>query len=215
MTHTHTYSFSLVFSLAITLLLLPHRNLQAEADETHSAIGHNTEKSKDVLDSWFIDFETAGLWKVGNSTDLDYVVLPQTVSWRYLPFRNWKFAGGDMIIRNRLSFLAQYFAKGAESYYLGFSGGPTLEWWNEEQNFSLYFYIGGGAGWVDSTDIIGGQGQDFTFNWYMQAGAHFRLTHNLLLTSGLSFQHLSNQGQAERNPGLNSLGPTIGLSLQF
>lgn len=171
--------------------------------------------SKNVLDSWFIDFDTASLWKITNTTDLNYIVLPQIVSWRSRPFLQWELGSGDLVVRNRISLLAEYFLEGAESYYFGFSGSPALEWWNAEQNFSLYFYVGGGAGFVDSTDIEGGQGQDFTFNWFVQTGARFRLSETLYVTGGLLFQHLSNQGLSDRNPGLNSLGPTVGLSWQF
>lgn len=215
MTCSRTHSFSLIFCLAVIVLLTPRHTIQAEATNADSAIGHGAEKSKDVLDSWFIDFDTAGLWKITNTTKLNYIVLPQIVSWRSRPIFHWKFAGGNMMLRNRISFLSEYFLEGAESYYFGFSGAPALEWWNAEQNFSLYFYVGGGAGMVDSTNIEGGQGQDFTFNWYVQTGARFRLNENLLFTGGLLFQHLSNQGQSERNPGLNSLGPSVGLSWQF
>ena len=203
-----------IVSLVLAGLLLSFQTTQAGDIELSDA-SEPAPAKKDVLDSWFIDFDTASLWKISNTTDLNYIVLPQIVSWRSRPFLQWELGRGDVIVRNRLSFLAEYFLEGAESYYVGFSGSPALEWWNDEQNFSLYFYVGGGAGWVDSTDIEGGQGQDFTFNWFAQTGARFRLYEGLYVTGGLLFQHLSNQGMSDRNPGLNSLGPTVGLSWQF
>ncbi len=199
------------FAVALLFLSL----CPSQAAEDNNPADKNAVKSKDVLDSWFIDFDTAGLWKITNVTDLNYVVLPQIVSWRSRQIFRWDLAGGDLVVRNRISLLAEYFVEGAESYYLGFSGSPALEWWNAEQDFSLYFYVGGGAGFVDSTNIEGGQGQDFAFNWFVQTGARFRLSENLLITGGLLFQHISNQGQSDRNPGLNSLGPTLGLSWEF
>ncbi|NOY00163.1 MAG: acyloxyacyl hydrolase [Verrucomicrobia bacterium] len=200
--------------LASLLLLSQAQRLQA-GDNDLSDVSDTAAPTKNVIDSWFIDFDTAALWKITNTTDLNYFILPQTLSWRSPHIFRWDLGGGDLIVRNRLSLLTQYFQQGAESYYLGFSGSPALEWWNAEQNFSLYFYIGGGAGFVDSTNIDGGQGQDFTFNWFVQTGARFRLNETLFVTGGLLFQHLSNQGLSERNPGLNALGPTFGLSWQF
>lgn len=205
---------NLIYSLVLAGLLLSFKSVHA-ADKSLEDISEPITDSKDVLDSWFIDFDTASIWKITNTTDLNYIVLPQIVSWRSRPFLQWEFGNGDLIVRNRLSLLGEYFLEGAESYYFGFSGSPALEWWNTEQNFSLYFYIGGGAGFVDSTDIEGGQGQDFTFNWFVQTGARFRLNESLYITGGLLFQHLSNQGMSDRNPGLNSLGPTVGLSWKF
>ena len=70
-------------------------------------------------------------------------------------------------------------------------------------------------GFVDSSGVEGGQGQDFAFNWFAQTGARFRLNETLFVTGGLLFQHISNQGLSDRNPGLNALGPTIGLSWEF
>ncbi len=187
----------------------------AQAGDEQAALGQAPTPTKDVLDSWFIDFDTAALWKITDVTDLNYIVLPQIVSWRSTSIFRWDLGSGDLVFRNRLSLLGEYFLEGAESYYFGFSGCPALEWWNAEQNFSLYFYVGGGAGFVDSTDIEGGQGQDFAFNWFVQTGARFRVSERLFVTGGLLFQHISNQGQADRNPGLNSLGPTLGLSWEF
>jgi hypothetical protein len=206
-------AFSRSISLALLALLLA--SLQSQAADGLEPVNKAAVAPKDVIDSWFIDFDTAALWKVTNVTELNYLVLPQIVSWRSPHILQWDLGGGDLIVRNRISLLAEYFLEGAESYYLGFSGSPALEWWNAEQDFSLYFYAGGGAGFVDSTDVEGGQGQDFCFNWFVQTGARFRLSEQLFITGGLLFQHISNRNLADRNPGLNSLGPTFGLSWEF
>lgn len=208
-----TSAFFRFISIALLAWLLAVQ--QSPAADGMEPVNKDVGASKNVIDSWFIDFDTAALWKVSNVTELNYFVLPQIVSWRSPHFLQWDLAGGDLIVRNRISLLAEYFVEGAESYYLGFSGSPALEWWNAKQNFSLYFYAGGGAGFVDSTDIEGGQGQDFCFNWFVQTGARFRLNETLFVTGGLLFQHISNRNLADRNPGLNSLGPTVGLSWEF
>ena len=185
------------------------------AGEKNEAVGKVAQEPQSVLDSWFIDYDTASLWKITNVTDLNYLILPQIFSYRSRAIKQWDLGDGNLIVRNRFSLLGEYFLEGAESYYFGFSGSPALEWWNAEENFSLYFYAGGGVGFVDSTDIEGGQGQDFAFNWFVQTGVRFRLSERLFATGGLLFQHISNRNLAETNPGLNALGPTLGLSWKF
>ena len=74
----------------------------APAADCSCAVGKDVVQAKDVLDSWFIDFDTASLWKITNTTDLNYIVLPQIVSWRSRPFLHWELGNGDLVIRNRL-----------------------------------------------------------------------------------------------------------------
>ena len=68
------------------------------------------------------------------------------------------------------------------------------------------FAVGGGAGAIDSTDVVGGQGQDFTFNWFANLGLRYQLNEDFSLQGGLLFQHLSNAGATDPNPGLDVLG---------
>jgi hypothetical protein len=81
--------------------------------------------------------------------------------------------------------------------------------------WSVFGSIGGGVGWVDAQNVPGGQGQDFTLNWYGQLGVSRVLTDSWSLRASAMFQHLSNGGQTNPNPGLDSLGFTFGVSRSF
>jgi hypothetical protein len=63
--------------------------------------------------------------------------------------------------------------------------------------------------------VPGGQGQDFTLNWFAQLGLRRELTENLSLLGGAYFLHHSNGGQTSPNPGIDALGFTVGLGWTF
>ena len=111
--------------------------------------------------------------------------------------------------------LVEPIARGPESVYLGVSAGPFLEYWFAGQKACSYASAGGGVGSIDSGNVPGGQGQDFTLNWYVTSGLRYYLKANLAIHAGLFFQHLSNGGATDPNPGLNCLGPVVGLSWRF
>ena len=74
---------------------------------------------------------------------------------------------------------------------------------------------GGGIGWVDAQNVPGGQGQDFTLNWYGQLGIARVLNEAWSVRASAMFQHHSNGGATNPNPGLDSLGVLIGVSRSF
>ena len=116
-----------------------------------------------------VTFETGAIWRITDSTAIDYVVLPQMLSFR-IPI-DWTRdleSGGTFAIRTRLSLLGEYFLEGPETYFFGFHGSPSMEWWNAERDFAILYSVGGGVGFLDSTAVEGGHGQDFNFNWFMQ-----------------------------------------------
>jgi lipid A 3-O-deacylase len=63
--------------------------------------------------------------------------------------------------------------------------------------------------------VLGGQGQDRTLNWFSQLGVEHRLTDHLSLRLSGYFQHHSNGGATDPNPGLNSLGVLGGVGWTF
>mgnify|MGYP000202059350 CR=1 FL=1 len=69
----------------------------------------------------------------------------------------------------------QAIATGPETAYLGFSASPSIEYWFPGRTTALYASVGGGFGTIDSTDVPGGQGQDFTLNWFAAAGVRHYL----------------------------------------
>lgn len=166
-------------------------------------------------DQWTADYETAAAWRVTHDTSVAYVVLPQILSLRAPQHGRIKVGGNDLTLRSKFSLLVEPIARGPESIYLGLSAGPSLEYWFAGENACWYTGAGGGFGWIDSTDVPGGQGQDFTLNWYATSGLRYFPKPGLSVHGGVFFQHLSNGGATDPNPGLNALGPVLGVSWQF
>ena len=161
---------------------------------------------------------TAMLWKVGGGgSQLPYVLMPQIVSLRIPPINERPFAGGVLVFRSRFSLLLEPIVRGPEHYFVGVAAAGELEWRNPTDRFSLFFASGGGFGLMDSKgyQVAGGQGQDFNLNWLIHGGLRYRTAAGWQWTAGLYFQHISNKGLNKINPGVNALGPTLGLSRRF
>lgn len=161
---------------------------------------------------------TGVLWKVGDAaTPLSYVILPQIISLKIPPLveRPWK--GGTLVLRSRFSLLLEPISVGPEDSYLGLAAAGEIEFRHPESRFEAFFASGGGFGWLNSKgyEIVGAQGQDFNLNWLVHAGLRFRTNSGWRWSAGLYFQHISNRGMNDINPGLNSLGPTLSLSRRF
>lgn len=162
------------------------------------------------------DFESGLIWNVGNNTPISYRIVPTQVSWRSPAFYEKEFSDlSKFVIRHQVSLLADWIQEGPEDYYLGLSAGPSLEWWSPQDKWSVYLSAGGGVGMTNSTDVVGGLGQDFTLNWFAKSGVRYQINQNLGLFGGAYFQHLSNGGQTDPNPGIDALGFTMGVSYSF
>ena len=207
------------FLLAVSVLLLSAAILvagpvQKAQPQEPVAAG----PSHDPVDHWEVGFDTAALWSVGGgASPLQYVFLPQIITIKTHSIFNLPMCGGDLVLRNRVSFLAEPIVEGPESYFIGAAAGGSLEWWNAQRSFSVFLSSGGGVGWMDAQGYVveGGQGQDFNLNWYIHSGLSCRFTENLSASLGLYFQHVSNGGQNDVNPGVNALGPTLGVAWHF
>jgi lipid A 3-O-deacylase len=172
----------------------------------------------DPTEHWQVGLETSSFWKFGgNATDLNYQFLAQIVTFKSPAVLDWKLGSGILVVRNRLSFLGEAIIEGPESYFFGVTGGASMEWWNAQRNFSIFLSSGGGVGVMDSKgyEVVGGQGQDFNFTWYVHAGAVYRFADRWSATLGIYYQHISNRGQDPVNPGVDALGPTLGISRHF
>lgn len=197
------------------LALIPLQGALADEKSPESSV--NPESQKIV--SWkrhCIDLETGFTWNVGSNTPINYRIVPTQISWRS-PYV-WKkdFANGSkLVLRNQVSLIADWVERGPENYYIGLSGAPSLEWWSADDKWSIYTAIGGGVGLTNSTDVPGGQGQDFTFNWFAKSGVRYQLDQDFGVFGGAFFQHLSNRGATNPNPGIDALGFTVGVSFSF
>ena len=169
----------------------------------------------DHADRWAFDFESGAMWRVSNNTWLDYLVLPQIFSIRTPEHIRLDLLGRDLTVRARFSLLLEPIATGPESLYVGFSASPSIEWWLVPDTACWYTSVGGGFGWIDSQGVDGGQGQDFTYNWFATTGLRWYLSPDFAINAGAFFQHLSNRGATDPNPGLDSLGPMIGCTWSF
>jgi hypothetical protein len=174
--------------------------------------------AQDALEDWSLDFDTGALFSFeSHASALGYTFLPQTVTLRSGAVMRRELRGGTLVVRNRFSLLIQPIVYGPESYYAGVAGAPSIEWWNTARSWSAFFSIGGGFGWMDSQGyaVAGAQGQDFNFNWFVHAGVRVPLIDRLTAAAGVYFQHISNGGLDDVNPGVNALGPTIGIGWRF
>jgi len=163
-----------------------------------------------------VNIESGMLWEVGRSTPIAYRLVPTQLSWRSSDFLGHTFAGGSsLVLRHRLTLIGTLIENGPESHYLGFAGSPSLEWWDRTGTWSVFFGSGGGCGLIDSRGVPGGQGQDFTLNWFMRGGIEHVTSRQARLTAGLMFQHMSNGGKTDPNPGIDALGFTLGYAWAF
>ena len=168
-------------------------------------------------DEWELVLESGYLRNVGHNTDVDYEIIPTQLTLRSPVVWTWweSDAGAKLVVRHRVSALFESFIKGPEDYYLGVAAAPSVEYWFPSERTSLFFSIGGGIGFTNSSGGEQGQGQDFTLNWFSQLGLRQKLCENVALLGGLYFLHHSNGGQTDPNPGIDALGLTLGLGWNF
>lgn len=167
-------------------------------------------------ESWTLDVSGSFLTKViSPDTNFKYRLTPFLLTLKTPGFYHRSLAGGTFSIRHSATLLAESIYGGPETHYFGLALRPSLEWWRSDGRFFVYFSPGGGAGVIDSRGIEGGQGQDFTLNILAGAGVGWKTADRFALRAGLLFQHLSNGGQTDQNPGLNALGPELGFSVSF
>jgi lipid A 3-O-deacylase len=155
--------------------------------------------------------ESGLLWEAGVSTPIAYRMLQTQFSWRSPEVMHHQFQNGTrLVVRHRLTLIAMAILHGPESHYIAFSGSPSIEWWNRAATWSLFSGAGGGFGGIDSEGIRGGQGQDFTLNWFARVGVEHVVTKNFRLSAAMMFQHMSNGGQTKPNFGIDGLGFMLG-----
>jgi len=156
------------------------------------------------------------LWEIGTGTPFPYRLVPAQLSWRSKDFFDYPLADGShLVLRHRLTLLADLMQNGPETHYAGFSGSPSLEWWDRTGTWSLYTGAGGGFGGTDSRGIKGGLGQDLTLNWFIRGGLEHVTARNMRLNAGIMYQHMSNGGMTKPNPGIDALGFVLGYGWVF
>jgi len=163
-----------------------------------------------------ITLESGLLWEVGHNTPLAYRLVPTQLSWRSPRAFGRTFTDGSrLLVRHRLTLLGTWVQQGPESHYIAVTGSPSVEWWGKEGKWCLFGGSGGGFGWLDSQGVKGAQGQDFTLNWFARAGIEHVTPGRGCLSAGVMFQHMSNGGQTNPNPGIDAVGFTVGYAWSF
>jgi hypothetical protein len=164
--------------------------------------------------TWTTELHTGALWSIGsNASPLDYQLLPQLLTLKTPAHGHLQTGSHTWVIRSRASLEITPVIQGPESYFIGVTFAPSLECWNASRTLSTFFSAGGGIGWMDSQGqtLPGAQGQDFNLTWFIHTGLTWHITPHLSASLGARFQHISNGGQNDINPGIDSLGPTLGL----
>jgi len=171
----------------------------------------------EIPDSWEWAMESGWLAQVGNNTRADYEIIPTQLTLRSPVVWTWwsDDDGAQLIVRHRISVLYETIIKGPEDYHLGFNAAPSVEYWLPSGMTSVFFSIGGGAGWINSAGGADGQGQDLTLNWFSNLGVRQRIFEHTSLLAGVYFIHHSNLGMTDPNPGIDALGFTLGLGMTF
>jgi hypothetical protein len=178
---------------------------QAHAQSAHPA------------DRWEFALEGGYTAKVRANSPFDYRIAPFHLAWRSPAFLDlWTSPdGARLTVRHRISLVAEAISHGPETHYVGVQGAPSFELWAPDRKSAAFWEIGGGLGFIDSRGVEGGQGQDFTFNWYTQAGVRRQLKDDMALTAALYFTHHSNLGMTDPNPGIDVLGVNFGVVWSF
>ncbi len=162
-----------------------------------------------------LSLESGLLWEVGKSTPLSYRLIPTQLSWRSREMFGRPLGAGRIVLRHRFTLLGTIVQQGPEHHYVALAASPSIEWWNKAGTWNLYGGAGGGFGWLDSQGVKGGQGQDFTFNWFARGGVEHTAGRHSHWSAGIMFQHMSNGGQTNPNPGIDALGFTAGWTWKF
>ena len=167
------------------------------------------------FDKWEMGVEMGYATKIKHNSPLVYKIVPTQLVWRTpVAAELWRGADGmSLTLRNRLAIVAETYVKGAEDYYVGFAGSPVLELWAADRKSALFYEMGGGSGFTNSKKVVGGQGQDFAFNWFMHLGMRRQFNEKMTFTGGMYFVHHSNLGMTKPNPGIDVLGLNFGLMM--
>lgn len=162
------------------------------------------------------EVQTGALWLLNDETQSDFLLIATNFIYEPEPHFVVPLGPGSISLGPNFKILADVYAEGPESYYLGLAGGAVLEYWLPGDTTAIYFRPSGGFGVTDSAGEEGdGQGQDFTLNYEFELGVRHAITEDVSISLSAYFQHFSNGGMTEYNIGYDQLGPMIGVSWSF
>jgi hypothetical protein len=152
---------------------------------------------------------------------LRYTLVPVIGSLR------WHFTNidGPWILRGdwdtTFSLSATAIPKGAETHYFSYDMGVRRNFVPRNWRVTPYWDVRCGIGIINAKGPLGvyyAQGQNFTFNLNMGAGARYNFSPRYAISAGLNWMHISNgniSAPQYSNYGINVYGPIFGLDIQL
>ena len=187
-------------------------------DEPAGKDAHADLKPEPAWHPFSASIETAATFGYRNFND--YQLLPEIISLRYQRRPPEQFFHTPLTFSQEwaLSVALVDFEHGLENHYFGLGLGPRLIFGLPNSRFSVYadgrFFVG----WVDSTGMEGGQGQDMTFSAISSLGILYQVNPQLKIGAAFFYEHFSNGGFSEpemENIGLDTVGPSLSLNYTF
>lgn len=152
---------------------------------------------------------------------LRYTLVPILASVRWHLGDPW----GPPVIRGNwdLTFTlsATAIPKGAETHYFSYDMGLRRNFIPRNWRVTPYWDVRAGLGYIDAKGPLGvyyAQGQNFTYNINMGAGARYNFNPRYAITGGLNWMHISNGNRSApqySNYGINVYGPMFGFEVNL
>lgn len=150
-----------------------------------------------------------------------YTLVPVMASLRWHLGDPW----GPPVLRGNwdltFSASATVIPRGPETHYFSYDMGLRRNFIPRNWRVTPYWDVRAGVGYINAKGPLGvyyAQGQNFTFNINMGAGARYNLNRRYAISAGLNWMHISNgnlSSPAYSNYGINVYGPMIGLDIQL
>lgn len=152
---------------------------------------------------------------------LRYTLVPVIASLRWHLGDPW----GPPVIRGNwdltFSLSATAIPKGAETHYFSYDMGLRRNFIPRNWRVTPYWDVRAGLGYIDAKGPLGvyyAQGQNFTYNINMGAGARYNFNPRYAITGGLNWMHISNGNRSApqySNYGINVYGPMFGFEVNL
>ncbi len=146
---------------------------------------------------------------------VNWVEVEAQLGYMFTEIHGGEFLGG--ILRGNVEFVGEAFGAGIweeTGHYI--AGGTIWGRYNlvpRASRFSPYVQVGLGGEFLDINHQY--DGHNFNFNVDCSAGIRYFLKPGLSLNAEARFRHMSNADTADRNIGINGMGPVLGISWFF
>lgn len=152
---------------------------------------------------------------------LRYTLVPVLASVRWHIGDPW----GPPVIRGNwdvtFTLSATAIPKGAETHYFSYDMGLRRNFIPRNWRVTPYWDVRAGVGIIDAKGPLGvyyAQGENFTYNINMGAGARYNFSPRYAITGGLNWMHISNGNRSApqySNYGINVYGPMFGFEVNL